>query len=338
LSDKPYVKISGWGKYLPPRIMTNDELEALVDTSDEWIRTRTGIAQRRIAGEDESTGSMAVAAARDALCRANVDSADVDLVLVATATPDHLSFPATASLVQDALGATRAGAFDLNAGCTGFVYGLVTGSQFILSGAYRRVLVVGSDVMSRIVDWQDRSVCVLFGDGAGAVVLEATDTPGGLRSFVLGSDGAGAKHLIVPEGGSRHPISQEVIESRGNFLRMNGREVFRFATSKMTEALNQTISEAHLCTGDIRLMIPHQANIRIMDSARNKLDVADGVMFTNVDRYGNTSSASIPVALTEAMAEHELKTGDHLAMVAFGAGLCWGAAVWEWNTPTRSTT
>jgi 3-oxoacyl-[acyl-carrier-protein] synthase-3 len=314
--------------------MTNDELEALVDTSDEWIRTRTGIAQRRIAGADESTGSMAVAAAKDALCVAGVSAADIDLVLVATATPDHLGFPATASLVQEALGAKRAGAFDLNAGCTGFVYGLVTGSQFILSGAYRRVLVIGSDAMSRIVDWQDRSVCVLFGDGAGAVVLEATDTPGGLRSFVLGSDGAGAKHLIVPEGGSRHPMSQEVLESRGNYLRMNGREVFRFATTKMTEALNQTISEAHLCTRDIRLMIPHQANIRIVDAAKSKLDVGDDVMFTNVDRYGNTSSASIPVALTEAMAERNLSSGDHLAMVAFGAGLCWGAAVWEWNTPS----
>jgi 3-oxoacyl-[acyl-carrier-protein] synthase-3 len=333
LTNSRYVKISGWGKYLPPRIMTNDELEALVDTSDEWIRSRTGIAQRRIAGEDESTSSMAVAAAKDALCKAGVKTADLDLVLVATATPDHLSFPATASLVQEALGARHAGAFDLNAGCTGFVYGLVTGSQFILSGAYRRVLVVGSDVMSRIVDWQDRSVCVLFGDGAGAVVLEATETPGGLRSFVLGSDGAGAKHLIVPKGGSRHPLTHEVLESRGNFLRMNGREVFRFATTKMTEALNQTISEAHLCTRDIRLMIPHQANIRIVDAARSKLDVAEGVMFTNVDRYGNTSSASIPVALTEAMAERELNAGDHLAMVAFGAGLCWGAAVWEWNTP-----
>jgi 3-oxoacyl-[acyl-carrier-protein] synthase III len=331
LSDYPYVKIAGWGKYLPPRIMTNNELEALVETSDEWIKSRTGIAQRRIAGENESTGTMAVAAAREALCVADMDAAELDLVLVATATPDHLGFPATASLVQEALGAKRAGAFDLNAGCTGFVYGLVTGSQFILSGAYRRVLVVGSDAMSRIVDWKDRTTCVLFGDGAGAVVLEATETPGGLRSFVLGSDGAGAKHLIVPDGGSRHPMSHEVLEARGNYLRMNGREVFRFATTKMTEALNQTISRAHLCTSDIRLMIPHQANIRIVDAAKGKLAVADGVMFTNVDRYGNTSSASIPVALTEAMTDHQLDTGDHLAMVAFGAGLCWGAAVWEWN-------
>jgi len=311
--------------------MTNNELEALVETSDEWIKSRTGIAQRRIAGENESTGTMAVAAAREALCVADMDAAELDLVLVATATPDHLGFPATASLVQEALGAKRAGAFDLNAGCTGFVYGLVTGSQFILSGAYRRVLVVGSDAMSRIVDWKDRTTCVLFGDGAGAVVLEATETPGGLRSFVLGSDGAGAKHLIVPDGGNRHPMSHEVLEARGNYLRMNGREVFRFATTKMTEALNQTISRAHLCTSDIRLMIPHQANIRIVDAAKGKLAVADGVMFTNVDRYGNTSSASIPVALTEAMTDHQLDTGDHLAMVAFGAGLCWGAAVWEWN-------
>jgi 3-oxoacyl-[acyl-carrier-protein] synthase-3 len=311
--------------------MTNDELEALIDTSDEWIRTRTGIAERRIVGENESTGSMAVAAARDALCVAKTSAEEVDLVLVATATPDHLGFPATASLVQEALGARRAGAFDLNAGCTGFIYALVTGSQFIASGAYRRVLVVGSDAMSRIVDWQDRSVCVLFGDGAGAVVLEATDKPGGLRSFVLGSDGAGAKHLIVPQGGSRHPMSHEVLESRGNYLRMNGREVFRFATTKMTESLNQTISEANLCTRDIQLMIPHQANIRIVDSAKSKLNIADGVMFTNVDRYGNTSSASIPVALTEALMERRLESGDHLAMVAFGAGLCWGAAVWQWN-------
>lgn len=332
MSDRPYVKISGWGKYLPPRIMTNDELEALVDTSDEWIRARTGIAQRRIVGEGESTSTMAVAAAREALCRAGVEADELDLVLVATATPDHLGFPATASLVQNALGATRSGAFDLNAGCTGFVYALVTGSQFILSGAYRRVLVIGSDAMSTIIDWKDRGTCVLFGDGSGAVVLEATDVPGGLRSFVLGSDGAGAQHLYVPEGGSRHPLSHEVIENRGNFLRMNGREVFRFATTKMTEALNQTIEQADLCTRDLRLIIPHQANIRIVDAAKGKLDLNDGVMFTNVDRYGNTSSASIPVALTEAMASQPLAAGDHLAMVAFGAGLCWGAAVWEWNS------
>ncbi|MFN0070287.1 MAG: beta-ketoacyl-ACP synthase III [Chloroflexota bacterium] len=332
MSDRPHVKIAGWGKYLPPRIMTNDEIEALVDTSDDWIRARTGIAQRRIAGDGESTSTMAVAAARDALCVAGVDAAELDLILVATATPDHLGFPATASLVQEALGASHAGAFDLNAGCTGFVYALVTGAQFVLSGAYRRVLVIGSDVMSRIVDWTDRTTCVLFGDGAGAVVLEATDQPGGLRSFVLGSDGAGAKHLIVPDGGSRVPMSHEVLEARGNYLRMNGREVFRFATTKMTEALNQTISQAQLCTSDIQLMIPHQANIRIVDSARTKLNVADGVMFTNVDRYGNTSSASIPVALTEALSERRLNTGDHLAMVAFGAGLCWGAAVWQWNS------
>jgi 3-oxoacyl-[acyl-carrier-protein] synthase-3 len=275
---------------------------------------------------------MAIEAAREALRVAGLEATELDLVLMATATPDYLGFPATASIVQEAIGATHAGAFDLNAGCTGFVYALVTGSQFILSGSYKRVLVIGSDVMSRIVDWKDRTTCVLFGDGAGAVILEATDQPGGLLSFVLGSDGAGAKHLIVPEGGSRHPMSHEVIESRGNYLRMNGREVFRFATTKMTEALNQTISQANLCTRDIRLMIPHQANIRIVDAARGKLDVADGVMFTNMDRYGNTSSASIPVALTEAMTAQPLSTGDYLAIVAFGAGLCWGAAVWQWNS------
>jgi len=312
--------------------MSNDEIEALVDTSDEWIRTRTGITERRIAAEDESSGTMAIEAGRQAITAANWDPEDIDLVIVATATPDHIGFPATASLVQEALGATRAGAFDLNAGCTGFVYALVTGSQFIQSGAYRRVLVIGSDVMSRIVNWQDRTTCVLFGDGAGAVALEVTEQPGGLRSFVLGSDGSGAKHLLVPKGGNRYPLTHEMLEARSHLLQMNGREVFRFATTKMHESLTRTIADASLCTKDIRMIVPHQANIRIIDGAKSKLDLADGTMFTNVDRNGNTSSASIPVALCKAMAERPLQFGDHLAMVAFGAGLCWGAAVWQWNS------
>ena len=327
----PNVRIAGLGKYLPAQIMTNHDLEKLVDTSDEWIQKRTGIVERRIAGPDETSSTMAVAASRDALAMAGLDPADLELIVVATGTPDHPGFPATGSIVQEALGATRAGAFDVGAGCAAFGYGLVVGAQFVLSGALRNVLVVGSDVMSRIMDWRDRGTCVLFGDGAGAVLLQATDRPGGLRSFVLGSDGCGAPRLFVPAGGSRQPASPQSVEERGHFLKMEGSNVFRFASKVIPGSILEALEKAGLTPADLGLVIPHQANIRIIDHAREKLNLPAERVFTNLHRYGNTSAASIPVALCEALEEGRISQGDIVAMCAFGAGLSWAAAVWEWN-------
>src|SRR5438067_4823901 len=311
--------------------MPNSELAELVDTSDEWIRARTGIGERRIAAPEETTCTLAVQAARQALERAQVAAEDLDLILVATCTPDYANRPATASLVQHALGAKRAGAVDLNAVCSGFIYALATGSQFIANGAYRTVLVIGAEVFNRILDWQDRSTCVLFGDGAGAVLLEPSDQPGGLLSFVLGSDGSGACSLYVPSGGSRRPASAETVEQREHYVKMQGRDVFRFATRVMPESVMAALDQAGLTTHDIDLFIPHQANVRIIDHAARKLGLSAELVFSNVERYGNTSAASIPVALCEAVEEGLFKPGSTVVLGGFGAGLSWGSAVWKWH-------
>ena len=329
--SRPSVRIGGWGKYLPERIMPNSELAALVDTSDEWIRARTGIAERRIAAPEETTCTLAVHAARAALERAGLAPRDLDLIIVATCTPDYANMPATASLVQDALGAHRAGAFDLNAVCSGFVYALATGSQFIQSGVHQAVLVIGADVFTRILDWQDRSTCVLFGDGAGAVVLQPSDEPGGLLSFVLGSDGAGACSLYVPAGGSRRPASAETVAEREHYVKMQGREVFRFATRVVPDSVIQALEQAGLGTADVDLFIPHQANVRIIDAAARRLKLPEGSVFSNVAHYGNTSAASVPVALCEAIDEGLIRPGSTVVMTGFGAGLTWGTAVWRWH-------
>lgn len=326
-----YVRIGGWGKYLPPRVMDNHEIERLVDTSDEWIRSRTGIVERRIAGPEETTCSMAAAASQEALEMAGLAAGELDLIVVATGTPDHPAFPATGSLLQVALGAARAGAFDVSAGCAAFGYGLVAGAQFVTSGMHNNVLVVGSDVMSRIIDWNDRGTCVLFGDGAGAVVLQATDRPGGLLSFRLGSDGCGAEKLIIPAGGSRQPASHETIDEGAHYLKMEGRDVFRFAAQVIPDSILEALDSAGLKPRDVDLVIPHQANSRIIENARKRLDLPPERMFMNVDRYGNTSSASIPVALCEAIEQGRVHDGDVVAMCAFGAGLAWASAIWRWN-------
>ncbi len=326
-----YVKIAGVGKYLPARVMPNSELEQMVDTSDEWIQARTGIKERRIAAPEESTSTLATRAALAALANASVSPQEVDLVILATCTPDYGGMPSTASVVQNAIGATNAGAFDLNAVCSGFMYALTTGSQFIASGAYRTVLVVGAETFSRILDWQDRSTCVLFGDGAGAVVLRATEEPGGLLSFVLGSDGAGACHLYVPAGGSRQPASHETVEQRQHYVKMNGREVFRFATGVVPDSVLRAVEKAGLTVDDVDVLIPHQANIRIIDSQLRRLKMREDVAFANVQRYGNTSAASVPVALCEAVEEGRVHPGDTVLLTGFGAGLSWGAAVWKWH-------
>ncbi|MBI3537900.1 MAG: ketoacyl-ACP synthase III [Chloroflexi bacterium] len=329
-----YAHITGWGCYVPSRVVTNDELAKIVDTSDGWIRERTGIAERHISSAKESTGFMAIHAARQAIETADLDPTRIDLVIVATATPEYM-FPSTASLVQDAVGATHAGGFDLAAGCSGFGYALATAASMIKSGMHNKILVVGSETLSRLLDWEDRATCVLFGDGAGAVMLEGKDEPGGVLATVLGSDGSGGELLIIPGGGSKHPSSPETLANKMHFVKMNGREVYRFATRVMAQAARQVVQQAGWRFENIDLLIPHQANVRIIDSAAKALKLSPDKVFVNLDRYGNTSSASIPIALCEAINADKVKPGDHIVFVAFGAGLSWAACAVQWSAPKR---
>ncbi len=325
-----YARITGWGKYVPDRVLTNFDLEKMVDTSDEWIRTRTGIRERRIAGPGETCSTMSVAAARQALAVAQLPPADVDLIIVATSSPDYL-VPAAASMVQDQLGAPKAAAFSLVAGCTGWVYALVTASQFIQTGAYRNALVIGTEHLSIGVDWTDRNTCVLFGDGSGAVVLEASDEPTGVLAFELGSDGSEYDALIMPGCAGANPPSHEVINQRLHYLQMDGRRVFKFATRVLSDSVTKVVTEGGLTVDDIDLVIPHQANDRIIEMARRRLKLPPEKMMVNIDRYGNTSAASIPLALVDAVEEGRVKSGDHLVFVGFGAGLTWAAASFHWE-------
>lgn len=326
-----WAKIAGVGNGVPERVMPNSELERLVATSDAWIRARTGIHERRIAAPEETTSLFATLAGRAALARASLSPEDLDLIIVATCTPNYASTPSTASLVQHALGASRAGAFDLNAACSGFVYALGTGSQFILSGAFTTVLVIGADVFIRILDWQDRATCVLFGDAAGAVVLRATDEPGGPLSFVLGSDGAGACHLYVPAGGSRLPTSHETVAQRLHSVRMHGHEVFRFATTVVPDSVLLALEQVGLTPRDVDRLLPHQANRRIIEAQARRLNLSNTATFSNVERYGNTSAASVPLALCDAVEQGRITPGDTIVMAVFGAGLSWATAVWRWH-------
>ncbi|HEX3053731.1 MAG TPA: beta-ketoacyl-ACP synthase III [Aggregatilineaceae bacterium] len=320
-----YAKITGWGKYVPERILTNDELSKMVETSDEWITTRTGIRERRIRTEKDTTSSMSVAAAQEALKVAGITPSDLDLIIVATSSPDYL-LPSVASQVQHLLGAD-CGAFTLVAGCSGWVYALTTASQFIMSGGYNRILVVGVEIISFALDFTDRTTCVLFGDAAAASVVEASDEPGGVLSYELGSDGAGALALYVPDGGSTNPVSQKTVDERRNYIQMDGQEVFKFAVRTLASSLKRTIYKAGLTPDDIDLFIPHQANARIIEAAARQMRVPVEKFYMNLDRYGNTSAASVPLALVEAIEEGRLKDGDKVAMCAFGAGLTWASAV-----------
>ncbi len=325
-----YAHIIGWGKYAPANVVTNVDLAKKVDTTDEWIRERTGIAQRHIATEKESTALMAVHAARDAIERADVDPREIDLVIVATATPEYL-FPATACLVQSALGAERAGAYDLEAGCSGFVYALATAAAMIRSETFNTIVVIGSETLSRVVDWKDRGTCVLFGDGAGAVVLRGSDAPGGVLASTLGADGSGGELLILPGGGAKHPAGPDTVLSKMHYLKMNGREVYRFATKIMAEAAKQVAARASWSLDQIDLFIPHQANARIIESAAKALKLPPEKIFVNLQNYGNTSAASIPIALCEALAAGKITAGARLILVGFGAGLTWAACAVEWT-------
>ena len=327
-----YACIAGWGMYVPEKVLTNSDLEQMVDTSDEWIRTRTGIRERRIVGEGETTCTMSLEASREALKVAGIEADDIDMVIVATSSPDY-QVPAVANMVQDQLGAKHAAAFDLRAGCTGFVYALSVGAQFITSGVYENVLVIGSEILSSFVDWKDRNTCVLFGDGAGAVVLRPSDVATGVLSFVLGSDGSDYDALIVPGGGSAMPFSQEVLDGRLQYLRMDGKRVFRFATRAIVKAVRLALEAGELAVEDIDLIVPHQANERILQVACKNLGISEDKVIMNLDRYGNTSAASIPIALCEALADGRIQDGDTIVLVGFGAGLSWAAAVVHMGVP-----
>ena len=324
--------ISGWGRYAPARVLTNDELSRMVDTSEEWIQQRTGILERRVAGSDETTASMSLRAARAALDVAELDPRKVELIIVATVTPDYV-FPSTACLVQDALGARSAGAFDLSAGCSGFVYALSVAADLIVAGRYDNALVIGAETLSRITDWSDRDTCVLFGDGAGALVLQASGAPGGVLASVLGADGSGGDLLKLPAGGSVHPATIETVNQRQHYIHMDGREVFRFATRAMPEATREVVKLVGLKVEDIALFVPHQANGRIIQSAVRALGIPPDRVFTNLARYGNTSSASVPMALAEAIDEGRVQKGDLVVCASFGAGLAWAATAIEWSLP-----
>ncbi|CAH1197890.1 3-oxoacyl-[acyl-carrier-protein] synthase 3 protein 1 [Paenibacillus plantiphilus] len=323
------VGIIGTGKYVPERILSNKELEQMVETNDEWIVTRTGIRERRIAAPEQATSDLAFNAAEIALKAAGITAAELDLIIVATITPD-MFFPSTACLLQEKLGATKAAAFDLSAACSGFIYGLATANSMIASGMYKHVLVVGAECLSRITDYTDRNTCILFGDGAGAVVLGPVPEGRGFRSFELGADGSGGELLKVCGGGSRVPSTEASIAEKQHYIYMAGSEVFKFAVRIMGNAAEEALSKAGIDKGKIDLLIPHQANIRIIQSALNKLSLSEDKCMINLDKYGNVSAASIPIALAEAVEQGRVNEGDCLVLVGFGGGLTWGASVLVW--------
>ncbi|MBD3264799.1 MAG: beta-ketoacyl-ACP synthase III [Candidatus Omnitrophica bacterium] len=323
------ARIAGLGKCLPPNVLTNADLEKKVDTSDEWIITRTGIRERRIVKAGESASDLAREASLQALKRAGIKAKDLDLIIVATITPDT-QFPATACHLQNAIKATNAICFDISAACAGFVYALNTAWQFIKGGLYEKILIVGSEVLSSITDWEDRSTCVLFGDGAGAAVLLPTTSDKGVLSSYMGSDGSQTDILIVPGGGSRCPASIDTLKKKLHYIKMRGNELFRIAVRVMAEAAEKAITNVGLQTSDIDILVPHQANKRIIDAVAQRLKIPREKVYMNVDRYGNMSSASSAVALCEAWEKGEIKDGDLVVLDAFGAGLVWGSCVIRW--------
>jgi len=325
-----HAHVTGWGRYVPSQVLTNADLERMVDTNDEWITSRTGIRERRVAAAHETTASMGAVAGLRAIRTAGVSPDDVDLILLATLTPDYW-MPSTAALVKEAIGNSRAAAMDVAAACSGFVYGLATGQAWIESGLARHVLVIGAELLTRFLDYSDRSTCILFGDGAGAVVLSASDEPGGALGVELTTEPQGAYMIWLPAGGSKSPPSAETIARGEHFIRMEGRETYRFATKTMATTALASIQKSGLTPDDVQLFIPHQANIRIIEAVAKGLDLPMDRMFTNVEKYGNTSAASIPIALAEAVNEGRLQVGDHVTLVAFGAGFTSGGITIEWT-------
>nr|WP_279380582.1 ketoacyl-ACP synthase III [Caldicoprobacter guelmensis] len=317
------------GSYVPEKVITNHDLEKMVDTSDEWIVTRTGIRERRIADQNTATSDLATIAAQRALENAHLSAQDIDMIIVATVTPD-MHFPSTACLVQRNIGAVNAAAFDLEAACAGFLYGIVVANQFIATGLYRNVMVIGAECLSKFVNWKDRNTCVLFGDGAGAVIVSRVEEGYGFLSQILGADGSGAELLMLEAGGSRRPPSFETVEREMHYIHMEGSEVFKFAVRIMATMAEEAVQRAGLTKEQVDFLIPHQANIRIIEAARKRLELPEDKVYINLDRYGNMSAASIPVALDEAVRLGRIKKGDNIVMVGFGGGLTWGACAMKW--------
>lgn len=328
----PFAHITGWGMAVPEKVLTNQELAEQLDTTHEWIVSHTGICERRIASPDETTVTLAAQAAARALDVANLSPTEVELIIVSTSSPEYI-FPATACLVQDRLGAEKAGAFDLLAACSGFIYALNVATQQIRAGIVRNAVVIGAETMSRIIDWSDRNTAILFGDGAGAFVLEAGPEKSGVISAVMRSDGSGGDLLILPGGGSLMPASLETVTNGSHYLQMNGREVFRFASRVMVQATEEAVAKAGLTMQDVQIVVPHQANLRIIEAALKRLNFPLERCMINLERYGNTSTASIPIATVEAVEQGRIKPGDAVVFVGFGAGLTWGAVLALWSGP-----
>jgi 3-oxoacyl-[acyl-carrier-protein] synthase-3 len=321
--------VTGWGYYSPAQVLSNLDLGKLVESDDAWIRSRTGIRERRIAAPGETTSTMGTIAARQALQEAELSARDIDLIICATTTPDHL-LPATACLIQRNLGADGAGAFDLNTACSGFVYALATGTQFIQAGGAKRVLIVAGETLSRFINWEDRSTCILFGDGAAAVVLEATSQPNGVLSTVLGSRGDTEQMLSIEAGGCARPASKETVSQKAHLIKMRGNEIFKLAVRTMAHSAQEALAKVGLTTADLRAVIPHQANQRIVTATQEALGLTNEQTIINIDRYGNTGASSVPIALGEFLNSHTIDAGENLLFVAFGGGLTWGAAVLRW--------
>jgi len=323
------IRFAGTGHYLPQEVLGNDFFEKILDTSDEWIATRTGIRARRRAGKDENTSTLASIAGQNAIENAGMSPEDIDLIIVATATGDH-PFPSTATFVQDRIGCKNAAAFDVGAACSGFLHATVIASSFIHARTYQNILVIGAETLTRFLDFQERSVCILMGDGAGAVVMSKADREGqGILHHTLGCDGSKAKHIWVPAGGSALPASQATVAERLHYMRMRGRDVFKFAVLKMANLIDEAMEKTGLCPDDLTMVIPHQSNLRIIEAARERMGLAPEKVAVNIDRYGNTSAASVPITFDEACRAGKLKPGDKVMMLAIGAGLTWGSMVIE---------
>lgn len=325
------AQITALGMYVPEKRVTNDDLALLVDTSDEWIRERSGISERRIVSEGQANSDLSVKAIENAFQGGDFRPEELDLIIVATVTPDMM-FPSTACIVQDKIGARNAWSFDLSGACSGFLYAMATGAQFVQTGMYKKVLVVGTDVMSSILNFEDRSTCVLFGDGAGAILLEPTEDPDvGIIDFLLHSDGAGGKFLYMPAGGSLHPASHETIDKKMHYVHQDGRNVFKHAVKLITEVSRDILERNSYTADDVNLFIPHQANLRIIQSSLERLGLSPDRVVINIDRYANTTAATIPIGLTEAHQQGRIKKGDLLLLASFGAGFTWGSVLLRWG-------
>jgi 3-oxoacyl-[acyl-carrier-protein] synthase III len=336
-APRPYAHVTGWGRYVPSQVLTNADLERMVDTNDEWIVSRTGIRERRVAAADETTASMAAVASLRAIRTAGIEPDDIDLILLGTLTPDYW-MPSTAALVKEAIGNTRAAAMDVAAACSGFVYAFASAQAWIEAGLARHVLVIGAELLTRFLDYSDRSTCILFGDGAGAVVLSASDEPGGAMGVELTTEPQGAYMIWLPAGGAKSPPSPETIARGEHYIRMEGRETYRFATKTMATTALASIRKSGLTPDDIQLFIPHQANVRIIEAVAKGLDLPMDRMYTNVQKYGNTSAASVPIALAEAVNEGRLKVGERVTLVAFGAGFTSAGVTIQWTVdPARGS-